>query len=203
MSSKNVASYLDFFKTVGKSKRIPRSGWVRENVNDPESVAEHSFRVGVLAMVLSDKFGHKLDKYKLIRMALLHDLAETMTGDVVVERGGIIDILKRDKKEQKEREGIRKIFSKIGLDKEYLEIFDEMTVRSTLEAKTFKQLDKLEMAIQALEYEEEQGKNLEEFFADASLNVRDKIIEDIFDTIIKSRKKEYQESLVKKMGVKI
>jgi len=62
--------YLGFLKEVGKSKRLLRSGWIREKVNDPESVAEHSFRVGVLAMVLSDAI--KVDKDKLIKMALLH-----------------------------------------------------------------------------------------------------------------------------------
>lgn len=199
---KTKINYLDFFKTVGKSKRLLRTGWVREKVKNPESVAEHSFGVGVLAMVLSDKFGNKLDKYKLIKMALLHDLAEIITGDIVAERGGIIDIVRREGKEQREREGIKKIFSKVDLDKEYSEIFDEMITGDTLEAKTFKQLDKLEMAIQALEYEEEQEKNLEEFFADVSLHVKDKIIGDIFDTIIKSRKKEYQASLAEKMGGK-
>ena len=65
MASRKL-SYLDFFKTIGASKRLLRSGWVRENVKDPESVAEHSFRVGVLAMVLADQIGNNLDKNKLI-----------------------------------------------------------------------------------------------------------------------------------------
>lgn len=188
MPSKKT-DYLDFFKSVGKSKRLLRSGWLREKVKDPESVAEHSFRVSVLAMVLSDKLGHKLDKNKLIKMAILHDLGEVITGDIVTERHDIIDIERRDDKEKEEKEGIREVFGKIGLSDEYVKIFEEMIGRTTLEAKVFWQFDKLEMALQALEYEEEQGKNLEEFFLNVELyHVRDPLLKEIFNEIKKQRK---------------
>lgn len=190
MASKK-ADYLDFFKTVGKSKRLLRTGWVREKVKDPESVAEHSFRVSVLAMVLSDKLGHKLDKEKLIKMAILHDLGEVITGDIVTERHDIIDLAKRDEKEKEEKEGIREIFDKIGEGDEYVKIFDEMIGRTTPEAKVFWQFDKLEMALQAYEYEEEQGKDLEEFFISVGLyHVREPLIKEIFDELIKKRRKK-------------
>lgn len=183
--------YLDFFKTVGKSKRLLRSGWIREKINDPESVAEHSFRVSVLAMVLSDKLGYDLDKNKLIKMAILHDLGEVITGDIVTERYDFIDIIKRTQKEGEEKEGVREIFGKIGLSDEYAKIFEEMIGRTTLEAKVFWQFDKLEMALQALEYEEEQGKNLEEFFVTASMShIREPLLKKIFEQIVSKRKKK-------------
>lgn len=189
--SPNKIDYLDFLKTVGKSKRLLRSGWVREKVKDPESVAEHSFRVGVLAMVLSDKLGYKLNQEKLMKMALLHDLGEVVTGDTVTERWDIIDLKKRNEKEQEEREGIRAIFDKIGEADTYLAIYDEMVDRTTDEAKVFWQIDKLEMALQALEYEKEQGKNLEEFFLSVSLyHVKDPLIKNIFEQIVRSRREK-------------
>jgi len=153
---------LRFFSIIGKSKKILRSGWVRERIKNPESVAEHSFLVSVIAMIFADQIG--VDKEKLIKMALVRGLGEVVTGDIVVERGNIIDIKKKAEKEQKEREGIKKIFDKIGQADDYLKIFDEMTAKHTLEAKVFWDFDNLEMAFQALEYEREQGKNLEEFF---------------------------------------
>lgn len=190
MASKKV-DYLDFFKTVGKSKRLLRTGWVREKVTDPESVAEHSFRVSVLAMVLPDKLGYNLDKNKLIKMAILHDLGEVITGDIVTERYDLIDIEKKNEKENEEREGIREIFGKIGEGEQYVKIFDEMINRTSPEAKAFWQFDKLEMALQAHEYEEEQGKDLEEFFTNVSLyHVREPLIRKIFDEIMKKRKKK-------------
>lgn len=113
-----------FLTMVGKSKKILRSGWVREKIKDPESVAEHSFQLSVLAMALADQLG--VDKEKLIKMAVVRGLGEVVTEDIVVERGNIIDIKKKGEKEQKEREGIKKIFDKIGQADDYLKIFDEM-----------------------------------------------------------------------------
>jgi len=186
MSSRKV-NYLDFFKTVGKSKRLARSGWVREEISDPESVAEHSFRVGVLAMVISDKLNSNLDKNKLIKMALLHDLAEVITGDAVIDRWDVIDLKKRDERESIEERGIKKIFDKINQGDEFVSIFHEMISRLTPEAKVFVQLDKIEMALQAFEYEQEQGKNLEEFFVTASLYIKEPFLKRIFDDILKAR----------------
>lgn len=188
MSSKKL-NYLDFLNTVGVSKRLLRSGWVREKVNDPESVAEHSFRVGVLAMVLADKIGNNLDKNKLIKMALLHDLAESITGDSVVDRWDIIDLKRRDQREHIEERGIKKIFAAIDKKDEYVSIFHEMISRDTPESKIFSQLDKLEMALQAFEYEKEQGINLEEFFVTASMYVKEPFLKSIFDTIVKNRRR--------------
>lgn len=190
---KKKIDYLDFFKTVGKSKRLLRSGWLREKVKDPESVAEHSFRVSVLAMVLSDKLGYGLDNNKLIKMAILHDLGEVITGDIVTERHDVIDIKKRDEKEKEEKEGIRQIFDKIGLGDDYVKIFEEMIGRTTPEAKVFWQFDKLEMVLTALDYEQEQKKDLGEFFLNASLyHIREPLIKKIFDEIIKQRRKKYE-----------
>ncbi len=142
-------------------------------------------------MVLADKLGSNLDKNKLIKMALLHDLAEVITGDIITERWDVIDIDKREKKEQLEKEGIRKIFGKIDQGDEYVAIFEEMINRLTPEAKIFFQLDKLEMALQALEYEKEQGVNLEEFFVSVgSFYTKDPFIKNIFNDIVKSREKK-------------
>ncbi len=149
--------YLDFFKTVGKSKRLLRSGPVREGIKDPESVAEHTFRTSVIAMVLSDKLGYEVDKEKLVKMAIIHDIGEIITGDIVVQRGEVIDLKLRDEKELKEKEGIKDIFGKVGDGELYEEIFKEMIDRKSQEAKIFWQFDKLEMALTALEYEIEQG----------------------------------------------
>lgn len=203
MASKKI-NYLDFFKTVGKSKRLLRTGWIRENIANPESVAEHSFRTGMLAMVMADKMDHPLDKNKLIKMALLHDLGELATGDIVVERGEVLDVKKRDEKEVQEKEGIEEVFGLIGEGNVYAEIFQEMITRDTAEAIFFWQIDKLEMALQALEYEEEQDVNLEEFFLSVgSLHLKEPLLKKIFKEAIDSRKVQYRESLAKKLGGKI
>lgn len=177
---------LDFTIAIGKSKRLIRSGWVREKIKDPESVAEHSFRVSILAMTLADKLG--LDKEKLIQMAILHDLGELITGDLVWSRGKIIDLKKRQDKEELEKKGIKKIFSSIGKGQEYIKLYEEMIERITEEAKFFWQLDKLEMAIQALEYESSDKKNLEEFFINADLQIDSPYLKKVMSEIFRLRK---------------
>lgn len=174
-----------FLTMVGRSKKILRSGWVREKIKDPESVAEHSFLLSVLAMVLADQLG--VDKEKLIKMALLHDLGESVTGDIVWSRGETIDIKKRMDKEQKEKEGIKKVFGILNKSNEYIKIFEEMIERASEEAKIFCQLDKLEMAMQALEYEREQKKKLDEFFINADLQIHKPLLRKIFKEILKQR----------------
>ena len=177
---------LNFTLKIGKSKKILRSGWVREKVKDPESVAEHSFRLSVITMIISEQLG--LDKEKLIQMAILHDLGELVTGDLVWSRGKVIDIKKRSKKEEMEKNGIKKIFDLIGMDKQYTNLYEEMIERRTEEAKFFWQIDKLEMAIQALEYEKSDNKNLEEFFINADLQIHSPYLKKIMKEVFRQRK---------------
>ena len=184
MASK-ANNYLEFLKLVGKSKRIPRTGWVREKVKNPESIAEHSFRVGVIAMILADDL--LVNKEKLMKMALLHDLGETFTGDIVWTRGDVVDIKIRDQKEKEELKNLIKFFNTIDKGKEFIKIFKEMLLADSEEARIFWQIDKLEMAIQAFEYEEEQGESLDEFFKNADLFVMEPLLKSILNKIMKRR----------------
>lgn len=77
----SIKKILKFFISTAKSKRIVRTGWKMKKIKNPESVAEHSFQLSVMAMIFADQFN--LDKEKLIKMAILHDLGEVVTGDVV------------------------------------------------------------------------------------------------------------------------
>lgn len=180
--------YHTVFQSVLESKQLLRTGWVMAGVPNPESVAEHSFGVGMLAMVLSEKIDPTLDRDKLIKMSLLHDLGEIITGDVVVQRGEIIDLAKRDGKEKAEREGIKKIFAPMGQADEYLAIFDEMTGRVTRESQIFWQFDKLEMAMQAFAYEQSTGIHLNEFFISAELSIKEPLLKTIFKNIVRKRR---------------
>ena len=204
MALERIEKYQDFIgflEIAGKSKELLRSGWVREKVDHPESVADHSFRVGLMAMIFSEEVSDlHLDQLKLMKMALLHDLGEVITGDLVTERFDLIDVKARDKKENLEREGLRQIFGKIGRGEEYVTIFEEMVARDTEEAIFFWQLDKLEMVVQAFEYEKSQGKDLEEFFLGVQLyHLKHPLLKKIFEGLmerrrrIKARKKQEEE----------
>ena len=83
---------LSFLMTTIKSKNVVRTGWTLMNIKNPESVAEHSYQLCVMTMVLADQLG--VDREKLVKMAIIHDLGEIFTGDIVWIRGNIIDIEK-------------------------------------------------------------------------------------------------------------
>jgi len=182
-----VKKLIKFFITTAASKRLLRTGWIREKIKDPESVAEHSFALSLMALILADYFG--LDKEKLIKMAILHDLGELVTGDIVWARGRVVDLDKLESKIKKELKGIEKIFNIIGKGDEYKKLFLELTERKTPEAIFFWELDKLEVCLQALIYEKEQGKKLEEFFIHPKLQIKTPFFKEIIKEIEKQRPK--------------
>ena len=174
---------LNFALTIGKLKKLKRTGWVRYGIPDSESVADHIFRLAVLTMFLAEKVG--ADPEKSLKMALVHDLGEATIGDIVTRRGvNILPIKKR--KLKKERVAFDAILSLVDA-KEYTALFDEYEKQATKEAQFVYQLDKLEMAIQAYEYEKEHDIDLEEFFESARTVVQNKNLVRILDDIEKLR----------------
>lgn len=155
-------SLVNFTKTIGKLKKVKRTGWLVAGIKNPESVAEHSFRLAVLCMILAKKFN--LDTEKLVKMALIHDLAESVVGDLVLERGRNI-VMDPKKKFKLEEGAINKLISQIDEGEEYIKLWYEFHDLKTPEAQLLKQLDKFEMVVQALEYEGEvDSKKLDEFW---------------------------------------
>lgn len=140
----------------GVIKRIPRTGWVRNHVNDPESVADHSMRTAFLAMTICPK---EVNKDKAIQMALIHDLAESIVSDITPFDGVTLE-----DKFNRENKAWQHICDSLGND-EMHKIWLEMEERKTPEAKFVTELDKLEMLIQAEEYENlQEGLHLDQFY---------------------------------------
>ncbi len=170
---------------VGLSKKMKRTGWVMHKVKEPESVAEHCFRVNVLAMTLAPYLD--VNQEKLIKMSIIHDLGETATGDLVVQKGAKVDLKKRKKKEKIEKEAIRQIL--FGFEEDYSKLFQEMIERKTKEAVCFWEIDILERTIQAYEYEKSQGKNLSDFFDSAQSHIKTPLLKQTVQDLMKMRKK--------------
>lgn len=175
---------VNLIKDIGRIKKVKRAGWVREGINEAESVADHSFRVAVMAMVFGEQLG--VNTNKLIRMALVHDIAEGFTGDKIVERGTNIDNQSREQKDREEIETLRKIFADIP---DADELINLQADQNSMEARILKQLERLEMAIQALEYEEAYGKDLSEFFENAAHHINHPYLREILDSVLSLRPK--------------
>lgn len=158
----NLEGLLGFLKAAGTLKRVVRRGWVRVGVGHPESVAEHSYRAALLTMLLADLEG--LDIGKAIRMALLHDLAEAIVGDLTPE-----ERRRLEGAEWREDEAMELILRRLPprLAEDYLALWREYQVGGSPEARLVQQADRLEMILQALEYEEEgfEPRRLDDFWS--------------------------------------
>lgn len=80
LSEQAAAAAMSFAHEVGHLKRTPRTGWTLAGVRGPESVAEHSFRVGVLAYCIGLHEDANADHAAVL--GLFHDLPETRIGDI-------------------------------------------------------------------------------------------------------------------------
>ena len=148
LKSSQKSDLVSFFRVVCNLKKTKRSGWIhKSNVSSPESVADHSYSMCMMSMVLSEIID--LDTEHIMKMANLHDLAESFVGD------NMPDKISYEEKVLLEDKAMRKIISKLPtfLRGKYLDIWNEYIDNSTVSAKFVHNMDKLEMALQAKEYE--------------------------------------------------
>ena len=140
----------EFFFQIAELKKLPRSGWkIKVGLENSESVAEHSYMMSVMSMVLSDM--KSLDSEKVLKMAILHDWAESKIGDFMPDQIGY------DKKSELENYAMNEILESLPekIQNNYQNLWNEFLLRETQESKLVHELDKLEMALQAKIYEKE------------------------------------------------
>lgn len=140
----------DLIVAAGQLKIIKRSGWLRKVgiTSDRESVADHSFRMAIIGMERGLEMG--LDSSKIVRMCLIHDLAESVLGDRMPEEKKSA-ITHRQDEDRILQELLGTLRSKSK--KVLLADWSELLESKTKEAKLVWRIDKLEMALQARDYE--------------------------------------------------
>ena len=140
----------EFFFQIASLKKLPRSGWkIKLGLESSESVAEHSYMMSVMAMVLSDL--KILNSEKVIKMSILHDWAESKIGDFMPDEIGY------EKKSELENYAMIEILESLPekIQSNYQALWNEFLERDTAEARVVHELDKLEMALQAKIYEKD------------------------------------------------
>jgi len=180
--NKNSAndSYQKFFDNIHKLKTLTRRGWEIRGIEDPESVAEHSFGVAMLAMVLGMRTGR--DVGRCVMMALVHDVGEAIIGDLTPSDG-----VPASQKEAREREAAREILETVDDDGRLLALWEEYATASSEDARFIKELDKLEMAFQAHRYERERREALGEFFSYVDERISSDAVRPVFKALLESR----------------
>ncbi|ETI55868.1 hypothetical protein, variant 1 [Phytophthora nicotianae CJ01A1] len=154
-------SAIEFLRLCGRLKTLKRTGWVNNKVALPESVSDHMYRMGMCCMLLDDA-NESVNRSKCIKMAIVHDLAESLVGDITPHDG-----VAEEDKHRMEKEALDEICNTLGNTPsaaEIRELWNEYEAGSTEEAKIVKDFDKFEMILQADDYERAQNIPLDDFF---------------------------------------
>lgn len=171
---------LDFLYACVKLKKISRQGWIEKlSIDKPESVADHTFSMAMIGMVFSDLENY--DSEKILKIILLHDLAESVTGDILPEK------ISRENKRKLEDTAIKNILSNLpsSLQKQYIDLWIEYQSNNSNEAKIVHQIDKLEMVLQAKIYSDDgySKEKLSIFFDSARKEITESKLLDLFKKI--------------------
>ncbi len=136
----DVKKIIEFMHVAEKLKCNTRHSWTSSGRQ--ESVAEHSWRLSLMAYFIKDEFP-EADTARIILMSLFHDIGEAITGDIP-------SFYKREKDEAVEENAVTELLETLpeSYRKELEELFAEMKAMKTLEAKIYRGLDKLEAVLQ-------------------------------------------------------
>lgn len=189
---------VDFLIEVGKLKKMQRGGWVLRKIKNPETIAEHTFRIVILAWILGKE--KRLDIKKILKLALIHDLCEVYSGDITIYNNVVLprdrkkrrEIIERwprfSKKEKKrfyqekyrqEHRALKKITSYLPhpLRKEIMNLWQEYEKKLTKEGRFVRQVDHIENLLQALEYKKKNKRTpIRSFWITAKESVDDPLL---------------------------
>jgi putative hydrolase of HD superfamily len=150
MSNSDTSNRLSFIRTAGKLKDTARSA--RTNSGKLESVAEHTWRLTLLAISYADQFPD-IDTLKLLKICILHDLGEIIGGDIPAPE-------QHTSKSAGERQDFISLLHSLPADlqQQFTDLWDDYDNRTSKEAKVAKAFDKIETLLQ-----HNQGKNRADF----------------------------------------
>lgn len=142
---------VNYYVICNKLKNIIRTGWKDWNVKRErlESVAEHIFGVQMLAIAMKSEYQYDVDIMKVIFMLAIHELGETIIGDLTQFQ------ISKEEKVKIEHDAVKEILSGLLDGEQIEELFLEFDSHKTKEAMFAYQCDKLECDLQSKLYDEE------------------------------------------------
>lgn len=144
-------SVINYYIICNRLKNVIRTGWKNWNVQREriESVAEHIFGVQMLAIAMKSEYQYDVDIMKVIFMLAVHELGETVIGDLTQFQ------ISKDEKEKLEHQAVNKILSGLLDGNQIEQLFLEFDAHNTKESIFAYQCDKLECDLQSKLYDEE------------------------------------------------
>lgn len=144
-------SVINYYVICNRLKNVIRTGGKNWNVQREriESVAEHIFGVQMLAIAMKSEYQYDVDIMKVIFMLAVHELGETVIGDLTQFQ------ISKDEKEKLEHQAVNKILSGLLDGNQIEQLFLEFDAHNTKESIFAYQCDKLECDLQSKLYDEE------------------------------------------------
>lgn len=155
-------------------KSLERAGWVRTGVPSPESVAAHSWGVAWLVLVLAPP---QLDRARALSYAVLHDLPEVRVGDLTPADG-----VAKAEKARREQASMAGLAAGLGDDR-LLALWNAYEAQADDEARFVRELDRLDMALQAVAHHEAGHPGMRQFLDSAAEVVRHPALRPLFDAL--------------------
>lgn len=161
---------IRILERINELKRAPRSGWLLSGIRLPESVADHTCATALLAVSLAQAVNKQyteegltapLDVGKTAMLALVHDLAESVLTDLPRRS---TEVLTKPVKHAAEAQVMREIFADVAGEEDALALWIEYRDVSSPEAKLAHDADKLDLVYQALCYEQQGARNLDDYW---------------------------------------
>ncbi|KAH9908306.1 HD domain-containing protein [Xylariomycetidae sp. FL2044] len=156
-------SPLPFFHALERLKTNKREGWRRFGISRGESISDHMYRMSLMTLLCPPSLTPKLDLNKCMKMCLIHDMAESIVGDITP-----VDGVPKPEKSRREAETMdylsKNLLGKVygGLAGEEIRaIWQEYEDSKTLDSLFVHDLDKMELLLQMVEYEKRADKSLD------------------------------------------
>jgi len=150
-----TTSPIGFFQMLERLKTTRREGWRRFGIMDGESISDHMYRMSIITMFAPPSLSSRLNVPRCMQMALIHDMAESLVGDITP-----VDNVAKPEKSRREEETMdylcKGLLGKVngGLTGEEIrKVWREYEDSETLEAKFVHDVDKFELILQMLDYE--------------------------------------------------
>lgn len=182
-------SEISFLLRSMELNEVLRAGWVDRGVEDPQDVAGHSWGVSFLTMLYAGE-AEDVDPEKALQMAVIHDLPESEVGDTIEGNGRSVE---RSRQFREERRALEKIVDGSTFGERLIELWTDFENRASKEAVFVRDMDKIDMCLQALRYSTSErydpaeipsdNDGLEEFFESAESTVRTDVGRTLFEDI--------------------
>ncbi|KAI0014607.1 HD domain-containing protein [Xylariomycetidae sp. FL0641] len=159
----NTSSPVPYFHLLERLKTSKREGWRRFDINRGESISDHMYRMSLMTMLCPPSLAPKLDLFKCMKMCLIHDMAESLVGDITP-----VDGVPKPEKSRREAETMD--FISEGLlgrvyggmaGQEIRAVWQEYEDSQTLDSHFVHDLDKMELLLQMVEYEKRGRRDLD------------------------------------------